>query len=251
MIFIVVPISLYFAQAATRPPSPQPDGWFELKPASRVAARGQRALVITGVWQGVGALTSGHYFSVATPPYETVAIVVTSIYGALGCIPLAMAIYYFLVHRHIGDARIFVNTPRFVLGEEIALLIQQPVYSGLQITALNANLVCNETTKTTVGGKTSIRFDVCYRDDAVLLSNHPAQPREMLTGTHTFTLPEEQTTSAAASSPPKEKSYPRFAWQIEVHTKIAHSPDYRGKFPLTVVAAEKPETGASPEKAKL
>ncbi len=254
MIFLVVPVSLYFAQTATRPlapPTPQPDGWFELKPASRVAARGQRALVVTGVWQSIGVLASGHYFSVATPPYETAAIVATGIYGALGCIPLAMAIYYFLVHRHIGDARIFVNTQQFVLGEEVALLLQQPVCTGLQITALNANLVCNETARTTSGGKTSIQTAVCYRDDAVLLSNHPAQPRETLTGTHTFTLPEEQTTSAAASSPPKEKGYPRFAWQIEVHTKIAHGPDYRGKFPLIVVGGKKTEAGASLEKAQL
>ena len=252
MIFLVVPVGLYFGQAATRPlspPAPQPDGWYELKPASRVAARGQRALVVTGVWQSIVVLTSGHYFSAATPPYETAAIVATGIYGALGCIPLAMAIYYFLVRRHIGDARIFVNTPQFALGEEVTLLIQQPVYTGLQITSLNANLVCNETTKTTSGGKTCIRIDVCYRDVAILLSNHPAQPRETLTGTHTFTLPEEQTTSAAASSPPKEKGYPRFAWQIEVHTKIAHGPDYRGKFPLIVIGGKKPQAGASPEKA--
>lgn len=250
IIFLVVPVVLYFAQAAARPlspPVPQPDGWYELKPVSRVTVRGQRALAIGGVWQGIGVLTSGHYFAAATRPYETAALVVTGIYVALGCIPLSMAVYYYLVHRHIGDARLFVNTPRFVLGEEVTLLLQQRVYSALQITALNANLVCNQTTKTTVGGKTSIQTNVCYRDDAVLMQDHAAAPRDVLAVTRTVVLPAE----GRPSTPPKQKGYPCYAWLMEVHTKIAHSPDYRGKFPFTMVGGEKPSAEAAPEKASL
>jgi len=39
------------------------------------------------------------------------------------------------------------------------------------------------------------------------------------------------------STPPGYKDYPRFRWQIEVHTRMAQSPDYRAKFPILVQRA--------------
>ncbi len=215
------------------PPAPQPDGWFAIRPRLRVADKRRRVWLVAVLWCGVGVAACGHYFSVAARPYETAAIVATAIYAALGCVPLGLAIYYALLRRHVRDATLLLNTRRISVGDQITALVEQPLLADLFIEELSAALVCEETVKYQSGGKTRFETKTRHEDRAVILQKHPGRARETLSAQHAFTVPGDQ----PPSSPPQQKDYPRFAWRIEVKTRIADGPDYRARFPIAVQAA--------------
>jgi hypothetical protein len=236
MIFLAVAGFVGSATSSSKPPSPpalRPDGWHELKPASTVTARGRRSLVVTGAWLIVGLSGAGHYFSAATPPYETMAIVSTLIYGLLGCIPLGVAVYYLLLRRRMSEAKLFINAPQVSLGQEVALLAQQAASRELQIDELTVSLVCDIDTREKSGGKTRYSTVEHFRETISLLKNRHVRPREPLSATCTLTVPSDR----QPSTPPGYKDYPRYRWQIEAHTRIAQSPDYRAQFPLLIQPA--------------
>jgi hypothetical protein len=236
MIFFAVAIGVASAAGASSepaPPAPQPDGWFAVRPQLRVADKRRRAWLVAILWCGVGVAACGHYFSVATRPWETMAVVATAIYAALGCAPLGLAIYYTLLRRHVRDATLLLNTRQVRLGDQITALVEQPLLTDLFIEELSAALVCEETIKYQSGGKTRFETKTRHEDRAVLLQKHPGRARETLSAQQAFTVPAGQ----PPSSPPQQKDYPRFAWRIEVKTRIANGPDYRARFPIAVHAA--------------
>jgi len=243
LIFLAVAAGVGFGMKSRTipPPVAQPDGWFEVKPSSSLAARGQLWLVVGTVWMGVCALVCGHYFVVATRPYEMFGIIASLAYGAVGCVPLGMAIYFIVLSRRVADARVFVNTARFLLGGNVTVLVQQPVLADLEVKEMKVSLVCRETYKTQSGGKSSIGTRDCFRDGAVVMQNQRARPRETLSATHELQFPPNQ----QPTTWPGEKDYPRYDWLIEVKADIPHSPDYTGKFPLVVVSPAIPSPGAA------
>lgn len=243
LIFLAVAAGVGFGmrRRTILPPVAQSDGWFEVRPSSSVTMRGQRWLIVACVWLGVCTLICGHYFVVATRPYEMFAIVASLVYGAIGCVPLGMAIYFIVLSRQVADARLFANTPRFVLGEDMAVLVRLPILAELEVKEMTVSLVCQETYETRSGNKRSIGTRDCLRDGAVVMQNQRARSRETLSATRELRLP----TNQQPSTWPGEKGYPRFDWLIEVKADIPHGPDYLGKFPLVVVSPAIPKSGAT------
>ncbi|MCX7824927.1 MAG: hypothetical protein N2689_05155 [Verrucomicrobiae bacterium] len=201
--------------------------------ATVLAARGRRSLLVTGAWLIVGVSGAGHYFSAATPRYETLATVSTLVYGLLGCIPPGAAIYYLLLSRRIGEARLFTNAPQIFPGQTVALLVQQAASRELQLDELTVSLACYMDTKERSTGKVRYSTVEDFRETISLLKNRHLRPRESLSATCEFSVPADQ----QPSTPPDRKDYPRYRWQIEVHTRIAPSPDYRAKFPILIQRA--------------
>jgi hypothetical protein len=239
LIFLAVAAGVGFGMKSRTipPPAAQVDGWFEVKPSSSLAARGRLWLAVAGAWLGVCALVCGHYFVVAARPYEMFASLA---YGVVGCVPLGMAIYFILLSRRVADARAFVNIPRFLLGGNITVLVRQPVLADLEVKEMRISLVCRETHKTQSGGKSSISTRDCFREDAVVMQNQRARPREILSATHEMQFPSNHQPTTWSG----EKGYPRYDWLIEVKADIPNSPDYLGKFPIIVVSPAIPSAGA-------
>lgn len=236
MIFFVVAIGVAGALRLSdepAPPAPQADGWFAVRPQLRVADKRRRARFVAAVWWSVGVAACGHYFSVAAWPWEMLAVVATAIYAALGCVPLGLAIYYALLQRHVRDATLLINTQRIRLGDQITVLVEQPLRADRFIEELSASLVCEESIKYQSGGKTRFQTRTRHEDCAVVLQKHAGRARETLSAQQAFTVPHDQ----PPSSPPGQKQYPRYAWRVEVKTAIADGPDYRARFPIAVKAA--------------
>ena len=234
--FLAIGAGVHIAVGASQgaPPEPVPcgGGWYEIKPTSRIADRRRAALLVTVVWHGVGVLACGHFFTAAGPPYETLSIVCTLIYEALGCIPLSLAIYYHLLGRQFGDASVSVNAPEFARGDQFAVYAQQPVYLPVLILEMSVGLVCEKTTQEKRGSKTTISAHPDYERWATALENYNAKPGDTLVADQTLPIPEDKN----PSSPPGCKGYPRYAWRVELVTRVAGKPDYRAKFPITVRA---------------
>ncbi|OHE74915.1 MAG: hypothetical protein A2107_11490 [Verrucomicrobia bacterium GWF2_62_7] len=193
------------------------------------------------MWLGVCAMVCCHYFVVATRPYELFAIIVSLVYGVVGCVPLGMAVYFMILSRRVADARVFVNVPRFVLGEDVTVLVQQPVFADLEVKEMNVSLICRETYETRSGSKRTISTRDCLRDGAVVMQNQRARPRDTLSATHMLRFPPNYQPSTWSG----EKGYPRFDWLIEVKANILDSPDYEGKFPVLVVSHAIPSSGSA------
>ncbi|MBN1346408.1 MAG: DUF3592 domain-containing protein [Phycisphaerae bacterium] len=209
---------------------PVSGGWFELRPTTRIADRRKAALIVAAVWHLVGVAAWGHYFRVASPPYETFGIVVTIIYEAIGLIPVVMFLYYFRLGRIIRDAYVLIDAERASVGGELTVHVEQEIFASLRVEELSVGLVCEKTTKTKSGNKTSVSSHECYEDREVVLRDQDTRDGEALTAEHTFRIPADQSPTTAAG----DKSYPRYAWRVEVKTGLPGQPDYRGRFPVVV-----------------
>jgi hypothetical protein len=56
------------------------------------SAKRGRAQAVAFLWHGVGALSIAHYFYLAGSQYDTLAVIVFSVYTMLGVIPLIMGL---------------------------------------------------------------------------------------------------------------------------------------------------------------
>jgi hypothetical protein len=209
------------------------DGWYQLRPTTNIAQRRRTSSIVGAMWQLVGIAVWGHYFRLADQPFEKSALIVTPIYVALGCVPLAMALYYTVLLRKIGDACVRLNVPRVVLGDEITVRAEQMARQDLQIQELSIGLVCEQTTETRSGGKMQISKSRRFEDRLPVVGADMTRSGLELNATATFRVPTDQ----PASTPHTAKGYPRYEWRIEVVTRIANSPDYRAKFPIFVQPA--------------
>jgi len=119
---------------------------------------------------------------------------------------------------------------QFALGQEVPLLVQQAASRKLQIDELTVSLICDTETKEVRGGKTRYNTAEYSSKTISLLKKRAVQPHELLSAAWTLTVPVDQ----QPSTPPSSKDYPQFHWQLEVHTHIHQSPDYRAKFPILI-----------------
>jgi hypothetical protein len=209
-----------------------PNGWFELQPTSRVAGRRRACLVLAGIWNLLGAAAWGHSFLMANPPYKNLALIATSIFVAVGVVPVALAVYYTMLLRNVGDARLCVNAPSLTPSQSFKARVDQPVHQNLHFEELTIGLVCEETTQTRSGGKTRSSTRTIYEDRLPVLPDSYSRAGQNITAVATLPVPADQPATSPATA-----GYPRHAWHIEVKTRIAGSPDYRAKFPVTVAAA--------------
>ncbi len=219
--------------AGARPPSPAEDGWYLVRPISRIADRRRAAMLLFGLWMTVGILALGHYFRLAQPPYGMFATIVSLIYAGIGLVPLALFIYWHLLVRQLGDAEVFVNGPTFALGDRLAVFVEQAVFKPLEIRQLEVTLLCEAATRQRSGNSTHYNTHAHYRQRIALLENPGVRAEEKLTVNGELVIPPDQ----PASSSPKDKSYPRYSWRIKVETRIDHRPDYRSVFPILVQPA--------------
>jgi len=225
---------LYSAQKPA-PPVPYAGGWFEIALQKSVPRKLRVALWTAVFWHVAGLLVATHYFGAAKPPYETLGVVSTSLYEALGVIPVITAFYYHLLKRNAGDARLTINLERPRSGDEFTARVEQEIHGDLEIESLRVGLICDQTTRGRHGTKTS----ACHEQWITALEGHRSYPGETLVAGVKLQVP----AVAEPSTPPDRKGYPRHSWRIAMHTRMTGSPDYRANF-LLVVDPRRPESGS-------
>lgn len=211
-------------------PTPATGGWFELRPQKRIRDLRKAFLLIATSWHIVGVLVWGHYFRVAEPPYGLTAWIVTCIYEGLGLVPVILFGYYFRLGRIVSDADVAIDRQEVRLGDELVVNVQQDVFTPLHVAVQEIALVCEETIKRRSGSKTTISSHTCYEDRAALVQDRDVRAGDILSGQHTLRVPDDR----EPSSPPGQKSYPKYAWRLELSTKITGQPDYNANFRLNV-----------------
>jgi hypothetical protein len=233
-VFVGVGLGIFLAGGASRSSPPAPvagaDGWHLLAPQTSLAAKRRSALLVTVAWFIVVGGAAGHYFVVASPPYETLAYVFTAIFGALGLIPLSLLIYYARLALTAADARVYIDKPQLVRGEDVTIGVQQALLDTRTVSAVRLGIVCEVTTRTRSGSKTTISTSPCFEDMETVLEGERIRGGERIEVSRRVTIPADQ----AASSAPRERSYPRTRWSIHLKVEIEDSPDYDAVFPVSV-----------------
>ena len=236
MIFVAVGVGIAFGSGASKrnPPTPvaSTEGWYEVAPGRSLQARRKAAWIGALLWSSVGVIVCGHYFLVARPDFETIAYVFSGIYAGLSLVGIGIAVYYTLLAQNIADAQMYIQGDQVHLGEALTIGGRQQMRKSLMIEEARVGLVCTAATRTKSGSKTTYSSHTSYEELETVMENHRSQAGEHLNYSCHATVPVGQ----HASSPPGQKSYPRYTWSIRLKIKIDGSPDYRSDFPVTVTA---------------
>ena len=209
-----------------KPPQPGDGGGYRLKPKRSLAKRRITLMVMTLIWYGLGVFTTAHYMSFANN-YETGLYVATPIYAGIGLIPAGMFIYYFMLSLTVAEPLVMTETDQFRIGEPFSVLIEQPIKTEVKINKLEVGVVCDLTTRSSGGGKTTYSTNTCYKDRKTLMENQQVFSGEPISGMESFEIPTNK-------SPSNTNGYPKHDWSVEVLVDIEDKPDYRGKFPIWV-----------------
>ncbi len=238
MIFAMVGIlaSSQFRTGATQPATAVKDapGWFTIKPLQSLARQHTGAWRLAIGWFAVGGAAGGHFLWISEPPVERFGVISLCVYGAIGLIPLVIAIRRFLLTRLLSDAQVVVDKPALKPGDTITIAYRQPVRPDAVITGLSLGLRCRQMVRRRSGNKTSYSMATAYEEWVPVLKAPVARSNRALEATTTLTIPAE----AIPSSPAGFKGYPKTSWMIIANLEIAGNPDYHSSFPVTVQGAE-------------
>ena len=211
--------------------------WFELQPFIRLGGRFEAAMAVAIIWWAAGFLACGHYFFAAIRPYDVQALVLCPIYGAVGLIPVSIALHYWKIRQEISDVCVLVSTKKFQLGDTFKIRMAQKAFLGLTLDRITISLVCYEDYKEEQERGYDYGTRKAYQQDEGALKGRQVQSGEIIATTETLTVP----TDEQPSSPPRFHGYPRYRWQIEVNTRISQRPEYHAAFPIIVESPGKRE----------
>jgi hypothetical protein len=188
---------------------------------------------MTLVWFVIGGAAIGHYFLHADRPYGWEAWIASSIYGALGIIPLAMYFAHLRVARRVRDPRLWVNAQGFWIGKTFNVKVEQSFRKPAHVQSVRACLICEKIERGSMRSGKSMpvanrQFEIC-EDVRVDREVSPSQPLQVKTK---LTVP----TSQPASTLPDKDDLPRIAWRIAVAVQIANQPAYAADYPILVEA---------------
>ena len=230
MLFLLIGVLVWtysgWGGRKVKPPTPRAGGGFLLRAKRSLARRRWTLLAMTALWYGVGTLSGGHYLSYATE-YETAVYIVLPIFAALGLIPAGLLFYNLLLWRTLTEPLVMTQSNQFRLGGEFSVLVALPIKTEIRVNKLQVGLTCDQTTKTKEDGGTSYSTSACYQKNVTLAEDQDVRAGEPISGSHTLAIP-------TSESPSNSKEYPLHDWYVDVLLDIAGSPDYRGRFPITV-----------------
>jgi len=231
LLFLMVGVTVGLAfrppKRKLAPPKIDRGQQYRLRPKRSLFRRRLAAFVITGIWWGIGLATSGHYFLMAGN-YETLGLIITPIYFAIGLIPMGMFIYYWLQGRTLSEPSVYTSVDRFTVGEPFEIDVKLPMRINTDINKLEVALVCDTHTRSRSGNKTSYASHESFKDAVTIMENEHTRADEVIGDRHTFTVPADKPATTIHSG------YPAHEWSIQIELDIPGRPDYKGAFPIPV-----------------
>lgn len=188
---------------------------------------------MTSLWYGVGGVAIGHYYVVAAPPYDKLAVIGSSVYLALGLIPLSMFKRRWRLTRMLADAIVYTDTDRFAPGDSIAVRADQNVHAEGRAKEMQLAIVQQIHSRSSSGGSTTHTTTHRDLDRQTFPLDRDVVPGNSLSASTHFTIP----ANAPATSPASAIENPRYDYYIEVITRVSDWPDYVGRFAFRLHSA--------------
>ena len=218
-------LQLWFTKK--REPMPADNGWFDVKQEIGERQRLFMFRICTGVWYGFGAIPAVHYYSFVPPSHSHRAEYCFAGFAVLGFIPLGKMIYYLLMNRNLGEARLQLDQPAAFLGRRIKFAISQNARRQLQFKNVRVRLLC---IGTKARGRSRVRRTI-YETTAGERHDDTLHEREDLELSGELSLPPDQRPTGQDTT----REFDRIDWQLRLDCEVPHAPDYRAIFPLNVL----------------
>jgi hypothetical protein len=216
-----------------RVPEPmlRPDGWYELRCPDPLRRQARRSFALAVAWAATVAATCGHYFAHAGP-YEWFSYVVTV--AAVGSVvPLALtAVRRAKISRGLETPRVFVRQAPATVGRPLEVRVEQTVAATptTKVVHFEVALVCDVTDVVGAGEHSDIKTRPCARAAHGQAIKHGVRAGEVLK------LASALSPDGPASTPRKQRGFPRHAWRVAVITTLDGARDRPNNFPLIVEA---------------
>ncbi len=229
MIFVMIGIAI-LSYGRTRPAlhhlQPQSGGDFVMRTQLPLKKGTMFAGAMAGLWCGVGGAAIGHYYLISDPPYSTFAHVGSSIYFAIGLIPVSMFMRRWRLARILADASLYTGTARFAPGETLAVSAEQPVLTACYVSEIQLALVQQIHSWSSGSSKTTHTTTARDLDRQTFAQNRNVMPSNALSVSANFTIPVD----APPTSPVSSTDNSRYDYYFEVVTHIPGQRDYTGRF---------------------
>jgi len=141
--------------------------------------------------------------------------------------------------RDYAASEIALTRPLLSPGQELQVRFRQPVGRKLAITELVMGLLCAEDICTKSGSNASYATNIVHDQWMSLAMDQTFDLGDLIDVTTQWTLQSD----APASTPPRQKAYPRYRWMCVVGVLAKGEPWRKAIFPLKVSA---PSGGTAP-----
>jgi hypothetical protein len=128
----------------------EPDGWIRVCPNTSMASRRRGTLILSTWWYGVGALTLGHYFSVAGADTITAAYVAGAVYATLGLLVLVPAIRTSILLQEFFEPVVRIKSDPVKRGEIVPVEVLVQVKKEVRVKNVEIGIISKLRPKSSV-----------------------------------------------------------------------------------------------------
>jgi hypothetical protein len=146
-----------------------------------------------------------------------------------GVIALGLAVYYSWTARRVGDARVWVSTPRAKPGQRVVAKFELPIKADVDLEHVVVSLACVRSEFRGSRLRFSERVVWEQRHERSLANRRRASAGDRVEFEQRFDVPGDAGLSFAGGV-----FGPWIDWEFRVQFHLGNGPDYRGKFPMVV-----------------
>ncbi len=203
-------------------PESHSPSWFTLLPEANLHSRLRSWLILTLVVDGAFALILWNYFSIATPPYGWLVVIVTAVVCALAVVPLVLVWRTWRLGGLVQDGQLELGGESLATGTATNCRISQTYRRAVTIKKVTLTLQCRRIQK--MGNTTNEDFP--WKHEQVVGEAAQAAAGEELTWTTALTPP----AGWPGSTAPNSGANPDYRYYLKLAVSFAGAPGYSEKF---------------------
>ncbi len=209
-------------------------GMFELKPLYPANYRRMVACLLAVLWNLICIPVTLDYFLHGSNDNRAGGVMLAGAFLLAGLAALGVAVHYFRVDGRIKSTRVLVDVLPMSVGKSVQMQCVQEFARKCKLAEVRIGLICQVIQAPARTGSiwNSLRTKAVphtqqWKD---VLINRAVTKGQHITINHVFEIPME----AVPASPMSQKTYPVYAWQVQLHLTFVDGPDYWVKFPVLV-----------------
>lgn len=236
-VFFVFGLNMLFnaisLRRAQRPPVADGSGWFRLFEEGTLRARLRIAGGTSLLWYGYFAAVIVDCFFVRGRHFDSFLQIVSAIAAVLGLIWLVPVWRNWRLCRDFRNADVRISPPQIQPGNALQIRVRQEILRPIKIMELTLGLLCIRNDYVPGGSKPRLSSTEEWSQWKMLSAPGRYGAGSVIDAQDRIEVP----ATAMATSPPGQKDYPRFRWQIVMRIISEGEPAMRARFPIRVEQA--------------
>lgn len=208
-------------------------GWHRLRPTGSLGYRARAAWGVAVVCNVLLGLAVYDYFTGEPRARSTVSNLLVCLAAAPGLFIAGLAVYYSWMARRVGEPAVSVDAVRLRPGDRLSVKLELPLQRDFEIEQVVVSLTCVRAGLKAAGHGLGWRGRELYAERVERDVARRAGSGTRVSFEQRFRIPPDAEPSSLSRG---GFAGPRIDWYIEVHFRLDHGPDYRGRFPVTIEA---------------